>query len=76
MPDDLAQAVQSWMRRMERSLRGLQDAGDTEELRDTLDALSKQVRAWQILYEPPMDVPMSPPVSSRGFHSRTIGGNN
>ena len=75
MPDDLEEAVQKWLARMERNLRGLQDAGEDETLRETLDALSKHVEAWQLLYRPPpppelmQSVPRLPP-----FSSRTVGG--
>ena len=74
MSDNLEAAVQSWIRRTERELRGLQEAGDTEELRDTLDVLSKQIRAWEILYEPPLEDLRDSPHRVMPFSSRTVGG--
>ena len=75
MPDHLEEAVSKWLRRMERELRGLQDAGEDEELRETLDALSKHVEAWQLLYRPSLPSPMiSSMPRSAPFSSRTVGG--
>ena len=75
MPDHLEEAVQKWLHRMERELRGLKEAGEDEELRDTLDALSKHIEAWQLLYRPPLPPPMlSSMPRSMPFSSRTVGG--
>ena len=76
LTSDLDRAIQAWFRRMERSLRGMQEDGQDDQLRDTLDTLHRQVMAWQTLYEPPPMPPMESMLMKRvPFGARTVGGN-
>ena len=79
MPDTLEDTIQSWFVHMEGELRGLREAGDVEGMRTTLDTLQRQISAWQILYEPPIDLPHSLGPNHEAkrmpFSMRTIGSN-